>query len=305
MNRSDRLAGFCRLGRLASTAFGAALFFSGSPLHGELLVYEPFEYNAGTILDGVPATGANLTGDYTPLGTNVAQKIVVSAPGLTYGNLINAPSAVGQKADDANGVTAAGATALIDQDVAIAAGSAIYFSALFTFDDSTNGNRHAFVTLRDDASGDEIVFGQTAVGSRAIRVSADTVATGQLVAGGADGSFVDGSTLFLIGRYINAAAADGDQLQLIGYSTAEAHVLPAAFDPADPQAEFSYGHDGLDIDMTAVTSITFTIRGDGNNFIDELRVGTAYADIVVPEPAAIAVIWPGLAIVAFRRLRSR
>jgi hypothetical protein len=258
-------------------------------------VYEPFDYPAATVLDAAPATGLNLTGNYTPLGPIIFQKVVVASPGLNYGNLVGAPTAAGNRINQEVGTTAGGATASIDQDVLVNAGDAIFFSALFTLDDSSNGNRLASIALTNDDNGDEIAFGESAVGVRAIRVSAQTVATGQFIAAGADNSFTNGQTLLLIGRYTNHAAADGDNVQLIGYDTAGSISLPATFDPLDPNAQFSYTLGGLfDIDMTKVTSVTFRIRGDNNNFIDELRIGSTYVS-VVPEPETAWLLLLGAA----------
>jgi hypothetical protein len=255
----------------------------------ELVVYEPFDYPAGTVLHGRAANGINLTGNYELTGSPAASRIVVSSPGLNYGNLVGAPTASGNRANQLNGVSAAGAKVSVDNDVLIAAGSEIYWSALFTLDDSTNGNRLASITFTNDDNGDELRFGEAGVGVRAIRVEADTAATGQTVAAGADQSFVDGQTLLLVGRYINSAAAAGDRLDLIGYDTADADVLPLSFSPSDPNAEFAYALTNLEINFEKISSLTFAIRGDGNNFIDELRIGPTYA-AVIPEPAAPALL---------------
>jgi hypothetical protein len=256
--------------------------------NAELVVYEPFDYPAGTVLHGTAANGMNLTGNYELTGSPAAFRIVASSPGLNYGNLIGAPTAAGNRANQLNGVSAAGAKVSVDNDVLIAAGSEIYWSALFTFDDSTKGNRLANITFTNDDNGDELRFGEAGVGVRAIRVEADTTATGQTVAAGADQSFVDGQTLLLVGRYVNSAAAAGDRLDLVGYDTADADLLPLSFNPSDPNAEFAYALTNRDINFEKISSITFTIRGDGNNFIDELRIGPTY-NAVIPEPAAPAL----------------
>lgn len=278
---------------LALLSLVAIASFPVASARAVLLVHEPFAYDAGTVLDGTTATGQNLTGTYVALGPAPQQKLVVESPGLDYGNLVGGPVASGNRISDALGVTAAGATVGVDEPVPTGPGAAIFWSALFTFDDSENGNHLANITLLDDATGDQIFFGETAVGVRGIRVGADTVATDGLVADGADSAFANGATLLLVGRYANSDQPGGDSLDLIGYDTAAAIELPPSFDPADPNAAFAFGLTGLDIDLAQITSIAFTIRGLDNNFIDELRVGTTYRD-VVPEPAAAALVALGL-----------
>ena len=269
----------------------ALLCLASSTVRGELLVYEPFDYRDGTVLNELTApNGLNLTGVFEALGPLEFQKLSASEPGLGYGNLLGAPSARGNRANDPLGVTPSGATATLDEEIPIGEGDSIYFSALFTLDDSENGNHLARITLTDDASGDAISFGEAAVGLRAIRIEADTAATGGLVAEGEDLAFEDGQTLLLIGRYFNSAAALGDRLELVGYDTADAIPLAAAFDPGDPNALFSYGLVDRDLDFERITSVSFTIRGENNNFIDELRIGTTYTSVAaVPEAGTLGL----------------
>ena len=276
------------LTRLAGMAAAVLVAACSGTATAALLVYEPFDYPAGTVLNGTAANGLNLTGIYEPTDTFDAAKIVVSSPGLDYGNLSGVPAARGNRANDVNPATTAIATVSVDNDVLVGPGDSIYWSALFTLDDSSNLNHRANITFRND-NGDELGFGEPTVGGRAIRVEANTAATGELIADGADQSFIDGQTLLLLGRYINSAADNGDRLDLIGYNTADSHPLPLSFQPTDPNAEFAYELEDLNIDFEKITSITFTIRGSGNNFIDELRIGSTYG-AVVPEPAAPALL---------------
>jgi hypothetical protein len=267
----------------------SAVSLSGAA-RGELLVYEPFDYPHGTVLEGTAATGLNLTGTFqATTGFPDQFQLTASSPGLDYGNLLGAPAPLGNRVTQPSGTTSGGAIVSVDNDVEIAGGQTIYWSALFTFSDAQNGNHLASITLTNDDNGDALGFGESSVGGRAIRVSAQTAGTGgQLIADGADQSFADGETLLLIGRYFNSAAAGGDQLDLIGYNTADADMLPLSFQPTDPNARFAYGLNNLDINFEKITSVTFTIRGNDNNFIDELRIGTTYA-AVIPEPAAAAL----------------
>jgi hypothetical protein len=290
----------------ARLPLGVAALLGGlaSPAGASLLVYEPFDYPAGTVLEDVAATGLNLTGDYTAPSITTGFELRAGAPGLDYGSLIAAPSAAGQRLTQVTGTTAGDAVVSVDEDVVIAPGAAIYWSALFRLDDSSNGNRFATITLRDDDTGDFISFGEPPVGVSGLRVAASTTATGQLVADGADNAFSNGQTLWLVGRYVNAAAAGSDRLDLLVYDIADADAPAAAFDPADPAAELAFALTDLTIDLAKISSLVFTIRGDDNNFIDELRIGSSYA-AVVPEPGAVALLGLGGAALAARARGAR
>lgn len=268
----------------------------------ELLVYEPFDYTAGAVFDDLPAAGLNLTGNYTT-GAITGFELVSASPGLSHGSLQgDLPAVAGNRLSQVTGTTAAGALVSVNDDVGAGPGEEIYFSALFTFSDALNGNHLAAITFIDGESGDQIGFGEAAVGVRAIRVWAQTAGTGgALEAEGADGSFIDGQTLWLIGRYFNSATPGGDTLELVGYDTAVAQAISPTFDRADANAQFAYLLDGLDIDLAQITQIEFTIRGTSNNFIDELRIGESYADVAVPEPVALVVLGVGFVAVAVRR----
>ena len=267
------------LSALSGLAGAALLFGLATPAGATLLVYEPFAYPDGTILEDVPATGVNLTGDYTAPGVITGFELRAAAPGLDYGSLLQAPPATGQRLTQQTGTTAGVAVVSVGQDIIVSPGAAIYWSALLTLDDSLNGNHLANITFRDGATGDTIGFGEPAVGIRNLRVEAATAATGGLVAD-STATFVDGRTLWMIGRYVNSAAAGADQLDLLMDDTADADAPAAIFDPADPAAEHALGLANLDIDMTTISSIVFTIRGTSNNFIDELRIGSTYASVV-------------------------
>lgn len=271
----------------------------------ELLVYEPFDYAAGASLDGLAATGLNLAGNYV---TSTIQDLEIAEPGLTYGSLLNAPSVTGNRLKDVNGAGAGVITAALAEAIPIAPGDAIYFSALMTLYDSDNGNWLANVRLIDGDTGDQISFGEAAVGARAIRVEADTASTGQLISEGMDQAFTDGQTLWLVGRYFNSSTIGGDGLELVGYDTSIAQEVATSFDLADPSAQFAYSLSGVDINLTQITTLQLTIRGNDNNFLDEVRIGTSYAAVVaVPEPATLWTWMLGVGVASvggMRRLRG-
>jgi hypothetical protein len=277
-------------------AFRVAVVLSllTSPASATLLVYEPFDYVAGTTLTApMTAGGLNLTGMWSaPVGP--FQQLFVAEPGLDYGTLAGLPVPAGNRLSQVNGVTGS-ATAAVDADVLVPADTAIYWSALLTLDDTGNENRFANITFADGTTGDLIGFGESVVGVRAIRVDAQTVGTGgTLVASGPDLAFTNGETVLLVGRYLNSAAPQGDRLDLLVYDTDDAEAIAGAFDLLDPAAEHVISLLGRDIDLARIDAIQFEIRGTNNNWIDELRIGTTYAD-VVPEPHTVVLVAAGLA----------
>lgn len=256
------------------------------------LIYEPFDYAEGSNVDGLVATGLNLTGSYN---TTTIQDLVIASPGLTYGNLMgNVPTVAGNRVSDESGAGAGVASVAVAQDVLTGAGSTLYFSALFTFDDSDNRTRGASISLVDDDTGDQIIFGEATVGGRAIRIAAHTTATGQLVAASADQSFQDGQTLWLVGRYVNDPTVGGDSLELLGYDTAVAITIGPSFDFADPNAQFAYALTGLDINFVKMTSLRVEVRGQNDNFLDEVRVSRTFGAAAVPEPGGALLMVIGL-----------
>lgn len=94
------------------------------PLHAgaALLVYEPFDYSAPSILNGTSATGRNLAGTYVSDVVNENYQLRVSAPGLDYGNLAGAPRVAGAKLTQLSGTTSNGSVGFA-QPVSIPAGS--------------------------------------------------------------------------------------------------------------------------------------------------------------------------------------
>jgi hypothetical protein len=289
----------CSRNCLART-LAAAVFAAPLPAGAALHVYEPFDYSAPSLLNGTPASGLNLQGTYVSNGVHETFQLRVSAPGLSYGNLSGAPSVSGAKLTQLSGSTSNGSVVTLAQPVSILPGQAIFFSALFTFDDSSNGNHFASIDLIDDSSGDSITFGESIVGVRAIRASAETIAAGRrLTTAGSDRAFTNGQTLLLMGRYNNSPAALGDRLELLGYDTAASHALPASFDPSDPNTILYQELDEVDIDLTRISSLRFTLRGSDNNFIDELRIGSTLADVApIPEPHTWLLMLCGIAGVA-------
>ncbi len=274
------------------------------PARSAPLVYEPFDYEDGTGLDDVAATGLNLTGDYVSyaLEPTDQQTVWVESPGLGFGNLGDAPSAEGNRAGDPFGGVGSSATAEVDEDVSVGNGEEIYWSVLFTYDDSQDPSHVANVSLDDASTGGAITFGQSAVVTRSVQLGVDTATAFRTDIIGE--AFEDGDTLFYVGRYVNSGSPGGDTMDMLVYDTADSITLPETFDLQDPNAIAVLGLSDLDIDLPVISAVSFYLRGE-DNFVDELRVGRTYAD-VVPEPSAGAGLLAVLAApVAMRRLRAR
>jgi hypothetical protein len=284
-------------------AFAIALIVWGAPEAADagLLVYEGFDYPAGVNVDGLSATGQNLAGTYV---TSSPQDLVTASPGSTYGSLLGSlPSVTGNRLTDASGVSGGIVTVALDDEIHINAGEEIFFSGLFTFNDATAGNRLVRVSFIDDASGDELGFGKATVGLRGISIRANTAATGGPIAEGADNSFSDGQTLWLVGRYFNSAVSGADALELVGYDTAVPQTVSSSFDLSDPNAQFAFSLTGLDIDFSAISSLRFEVRGDNDNFLDELRIGSTYSSVAIPEPVSVIIALTGVFAVVLCRAR--
>jgi hypothetical protein len=99
-----------------------------------------------------------------------------------------------------------------------------------------------------------------------------------------------------VGRYVNNSAAGGDALELLGYDTAEAITIGSTFDFADPNAQFAFELSGLDINLGKISTLRFEVRGQNNNFLDEVRISRTFGagTAVIPEPAGAVLILLGL-----------
>ena len=49
--------------------------------------------------------------------------------------------------------------------------------------------------------------------------------------------------------------------------------VSSSFNVSDPNAQFAFSLSGLNIDFAAISSLRLEVRGDLNNFLDELRIG--------------------------------
>jgi hypothetical protein len=128
-------------------------------------------------------------------------------------------------------------------------------------------------------------------------------------------TFVAGDTVFLVGKYFIGPGNKDDVASLYINPDLSTGVEPAS--PTGSSSITSTGSTGFDYfwDSTGATEQvshirSFILRTNGvepsNMLVDEIRIGSSYAEVTtgVPEPASLAVI--NLGAVAFlRRRRSR
>lgn len=283
---------------LPRQVFVTALLVAGTA-EAAPLVYEPFSYDPG-VLAGQTATGQDLTGVYTGTPVPPGSELVVAEPGLDFGSLANAPAATGNRVSPSTGMAEASVTIGIDADIMVPSGEGLFASAVLRFDDSTNAGNLAKITLANeqDESISFSVFDNS--GYRFFE------ATTHLVGGGGIGRPIpDGNVLFLIMRFANPATPDDfGTLEVVGYDAVDTDALPSAFAWDDPGAwsGLSTGSP-VGVFIESISSITLTLRGTVN--LDELRIGTSYADVALPEPGAALLLGSAVTAAALARARSR
>jgi hypothetical protein len=271
--------------RCAVFGLAAALVLvaAAKPSDATLLLYEPFDYPTGP-LAGTPATGLNLTGNYTSQDAQlrvVGGRLAQNQP-LSQGDI----------------------SATLADDIVIGTRGQIFFSALVVVGPPSSENPFARISFVDDATNAAILLSEVLVGANRIPSARVRFADGsEAAASDPFGPVTEGQSLLLFGRYLNSSVPLGDRLELVAYDLGDLALLPTSYDPDDPNAEYFVALADRDLDVTQITRLRFDLRNP-ETFIDQVRIGTTYLD-VVPEPGMPGVFAACLFTLGLRRRRTR
>jgi hypothetical protein len=280
-----------------------------------IIAYEPFDYSAPQRVLGRtnPSTGNNwLLAAASGAGGDT------TAINVASGNLTPPPelgSAIGNSAT-VNGVgnlSGAANRLAFTTGYGTNSGATVYYSLLLRIDDVTNSNNQLggfFIGLNDTGN----TATTTNPGSVAARLQirqdpGDTtkynlgiVRQRTPAASGADVSWssamTPGQTLFVVASSELVAGTQNDISRL--------WINPASStfgDPSPPAATLVDNSTGVGTDIGAASII---LRQSPAPFLtlDELRVGTTWADVTVPEPTTVGLLVLGMIAQLPRRFRS-
>jgi hypothetical protein len=306
-------------------------------------VYEPFDYPAGKLSASgnvnptAPANenGYSNTNQWTRAGAATNDPDVV-AGNLSYPNL---PASTGQMAQ----LTGAGGTSLTHDRIAIGDygnGSTLYWSMILKVPtgvasygtSSTTGSfftgfqfNPQLVGAVDNTMSDGAATSAGPLCVRAVTANSNTsgyqlgiayrdapAATARVFDTTAPHTFFGGDTVFLVGKFFIGPGNKDDVASL--YINPD---LTGGLEPASPSVSssvtstsstgFDYFWDGTGTVENVNTIRSFILRNNGvepsNMQIDDIRIGSSYADVIaVPEPASLG-IFSLAALALFRRQR--
>lgn len=265
---------------------------------GVLIVHEGFDYTVGTTLTSIDGKGTDANGgtgwngawNNVRTDTNVAG--LVSSLSATAGGGVGAASRVNV---NNSGRTFDGAPYNVN-------GQVLWFSMIVSdfYANPTNNQRVMLFTSGSSSSGFGVEMQGTTTAPNYVAKIGGTLGT-TLVTG-------DGSSDFILGRFVNNTAGTGgyDTLSLWLPTLAQLTAYKTSGDLADL---------GTAATASVVTGPVFgptsgvLLRSNGPTTtytLDELRIGTLIGDVAIPEPATIGMIGVGaLVTLLIRRFGTR
>jgi hypothetical protein len=284
-----------------------------------LLLYEPFDYTAGTALTGQTDTYVTpnqtwaATGAYvgTPGGPLVGSTSL-SLPGSSYPNY---PSSIGNDANTRN-VAGDSATPRISLNAAIGTASGVvYYSVLVNAANVNvgNGTAGSFIAGFNNTTGSQSAAQSTIGAAICIHANSGGYSFGIVNTNTATRAYNDtkvfgtADTVLIVASYTYGSGTADDVANL--YINPDASFLAmgsAEGPPPTPDATFTgdMGTPGSD------TIRTFFVRDNtseptGGMFMDEIRVATTWAEAAIPEPASTLLLGAIVVLPILRRRRRR
>jgi len=263
-----------------------ALLSVASPAAADLILYEPFDYPVGNLAGN--GGGVGFSGNWT-IKSGAPQ---LTSPGLTYGRLQTSGNGSTSGATQSYrnfsnaGLTGDGAT--------------YWFSVLFA---APGGGAASTPTLPTFFADNSLLDAQKSGFAFKFDINSSTNATfdtrvNNSISAGVNVSNADwyADTHLVVGKIEFSGAAGEDRISIWLNPS-----LDAA--PTDPPLST---HAGDWVDPGARNSFFYSRYNSPSRTIDEVRLGTTYADVVpVPEPTAALPLAAGLSAVAAALRRSR
>lgn len=247
-----------------------SLAFHRSVSHGAAIAYDGFDYATGSSLGDKNGGSGKWTSAWVQPSGQTAPSI---ASGLTYTDLATG------KALDTNGGSAQdnGSSALVavrawDSTGLTSDGSTIWFSTLFNSSTTASSDVRVYFTGASASDFTNVgagLFAASGGPTVAARINASTSSTL---------SYTRGETTLVVGRITFSDTAGQDEVRV--------WVNPSFTSvPSDASGVAVLGT----INASNYDRLSFRQGSPWQGFVDELRMGETYFD-VVPEPASLAIV---------------
>ena len=257
------------------------VLLAAGPASGALVAHEGFDYGAGGDLTGKNGGSGAWTGAWADGGTSW------TLPDPVNGLSTDTVSNVGNSITDSSGSPLSYRT--FDDTGLTGDGAEVWFSFLFHVPEDVTSSDLRVKMLADHAAADDGGsaayhggFGLKINGSGSVELELDE----HRQAGDNPLSFTKGVTHLAVGRIILSEEGEDS--------------LTAWLDPdlGQPLSGGTTASDDFDFIGNEVL-----LRGGGSfeGQVDELRIGTTLADVVVPEPASLALLGVGGLVLGLRR----
>lgn len=276
----------------AAACAGVAIVLAVATAEAALVVYEPFSYSAG------PLAGKNGGSGFSGAWIDRSTDASVSVPGLAYGSL----STAGNKA---LGNTTISVARTFDSTGLTGNGAVYWFSYLFAAPDAVSvGSSASGVSFFSDVNGP---FSQAGGFYLNCNVTSNTNLLLDTRIGGGFGPQVNvpgtnyhsGNPILIVGQITFSDLPNQDKLEI--------WVDPALTGSAPTDSPtVSYLNGNWNPVASADTAVYWTKYDEPDRVIDEIRLGTSYADAVpIPEPSTYAMALAGLACGGYVVVRRR